>query len=253
MTKLRQVCAAVALAATASGSALADVSANIGYMSDYIFRGAYQAESVAFGGLDASTDNGFYLGMWGANLKDGLEYDIYAGYEGGGEDFTWYAGATGYYYTDDFDSTYLEYNLGISFGFMSLDYALGDYDVGAMTAGIPGAERTQTYQYVGATFAPEVGPYYFIGRTDYKNIDVGGMGPGTGRLPATGADGYWLEIGKSFELMEDLELNIAALFSGDVPQSTSTTPSTIQLAPSSAADSEYALTFTLTKNISIGD
>jgi hypothetical protein len=254
MTKLRIVCATAALAAMASGTALADATANIGIMSDYIYRGFYQSESTPFAGLDVETDSGFYIGGWGANVKDGLEYDIYAGYAGGGENLTWYAGLTGYYYTDDFDDTYEEVNLGFSFGFLSIDYALGNYKGAAsMVYG-----EAQTYESVGATFAPERGPYYFIGRTDYHNIH----GPnGAPRIYGSGADGYWVEIGKAFELMDGLELNVAALSSGDVPQSPSTTPSSIMLGPScgdfdsscTSHEAEYALVFTLTKHISIGD
>jgi hypothetical protein len=74
-------------------------------------------------------------------------------------------------------------------------------------------------------------------------------GVGAGRFPGTGKDGYWVEVGKSFELMEDLEVSIAALYSGDVPQENSTTRSSVQLGPSDASDSEYALVLTLTKTI----
>jgi hypothetical protein len=242
MTKLRIVCATAALAATASGSALAETTANIGIMSDYIFRGVYQAASSAFAGVDIESDSGFYIGMWGADLEDGLEYDIYAGYAGGGETFDWYAGYTGYYYTDEFDDTYEEINAGFTYGFLTIDYALGDYKA-------DGYSEPQTYTYVGATFAPEMGPYYFLGRTDYKNIDRDDAPPGAGRYPATGANGYWVEIGKSFELMEDLEINVAAMYSGDIPQGNSIALTSVQLGPDGASDSEYALTVTLTKTI----
>jgi uncharacterized protein (TIGR02001 family) len=256
MTKLRIVCAAAALAAMASGTTRAETTANIGYMSDYIFRGYYQAESVAFAGLDIEADSGFYMGMWGANVKQGLEYDLYLGYAGGGENFQWYAGVTGYYYTDEFDDTYEELNLGFSYGFMTVDYALGDYNIAK--TGLPAnAEDRQTYHYLGLTFAPEVGPYYFLGHTDYHPLNTGN--PTAGRIPGTGKSGYWFEIGKSFEIMEGLEFGIAALYSGDVPQGGTTTPSSIKLGPAPIAstpgveNAEYALTFTLTKSFTIGD
>ena len=257
MTKLRLVCATAALAAMAGGTALAETTANIGIMSDYIFRGAYQTGATAFAGIDIETDSGFYVGAWGTDLDDGLEYDIYTGYAHDGDVIDWYAGVTGYYYTDEFDDSYEEINLGFTYGFMSIDYALGDYKIGdAMFMG-----EEQTYTYVGATFAPERGPYYFLGRTDYKNVDREGFPPGSGRWPGTGANGYWFEIGKSFEIMEDLDINVAALFSGDVPQANSSTPSTIQLASScsdfdfdsdsscTSHEAEYALVVTLTKTI----
>jgi len=246
MTKLRLVCAAAALAAMGSGTALADTSANVGIMSDYIFRGVYQTGATAFAGIDVEGETGMYVGAWGTNVHDGLEYDLYLGYRGGGEMFTWNAGVTGYYYTDEFDDTYQELNAGFSYGFLTIDYALGDYKNGNALY----RDEAQTYQYVGVTFTPETGPYYFVGRTDYKNIDTDLM---PGRWPGTGKNGYWFEIGKSFEIMEDLEISIAALYSGDVPQGLSTTTSSIQLGPSSASDSEYALVVKLTKTIAIGE
>lgn len=258
MTKLRIVCASAALAAMASGNALAEATANVGYMSDYIFRGYYQAESVAFGGIDIETDSGFYMGTWGANVKQGLEYDIYLGYAGGGENFQWYAGLTGYYYTDEFDDTYEELNLGFTFGFMTLDYALGDYNIAnTSTDSLPAnAEERQTYEYLGLTFAPEVGPYYFLGRTNYKPLNTGA--PTAGRIPGTGKDGYWFEIGKSFEILEDLEFAVAALYSGDIQQYPSQSPSSIKLGPAPITiapgvdNAEYALTFSITKTFTIG-
>ena len=253
MIKLRLVCAAAALAATAGGTAIADTTANVGIMSDYIFRGVYQSEASAFAGIDIQADNGIYFGTWGTNVKDGLEYDLYFGYSGGGEELTWNIGYTGYFYTDDFDQTYEEINLGFSYGFLTLDYALGEYKKRDLITPPPGGQTNfmgekQTYNYIGATFAPARGPYYFIGRTDYANVN--GVFPYTiGNWTGTGANGMWIEMGKSFEIMEDLEIDVKALFSGDVPQGTSTSPASVQLGPSSAADSEYALVVTLTKTI----
>lgn len=250
MTKLRLVCAAAALAATASGNALAETTANVGFMSDYIFRGTYQSESTAFAGLDLTTENGFYIGTWGANLKDGLEYDVYAGYQGGGDTFQWYAGVTGYYYTDEFDDSYEELNLGFSYGFLNLDYALGDYN-GIVTDvyGNPvnlkpgGGTQQQTYEYWHWTFTPEVGPYYAISKVDYHNITGTGLG---------GKGGYYYEVGKSFEVMDDLEFAVAALYSTDTPGPGAPTPSPIVLGNGDPT-AEFALTFTLTKTLRLGD
>ena len=263
MTKLRGACAAAALTMMASGAAYADASANVGIMSDYIFRGYYQTDATAFAGIDVEADSGFYLGAWGVNLKEGLEYDVYLGYQGGGDAFTWNVGYTGYYYTDEFDNSYEELNLGFSWGFLTIDYALGDYK---NAAGPPqGGEPEQTYQYVGATFAPERGPYYFIGRTDYKEIDRADMrfdddgvpippyDQSAGRIPGTGKDGYWVELGKSFEILDDLELNVAAIYSGDVPQYDNNKPASVKLGRSDNSQAEYSLVVTLTKSIGIGN
>ena len=61
---------------------MADLSANIGFVSDYVFRGIYQAPSSASAGIDYEHDSGFYIGTWGADVGDGLETDVYFGYGG---------------------------------------------------------------------------------------------------------------------------------------------------------------------------
>jgi uncharacterized protein (TIGR02001 family) len=119
----------VALALGASQPALAeDFSANIGMMSDYIFRGVKQnTEASAFGGLDYE-NSGFYVGTWAAEVGEGLEYDLYGGYAGSVGDFTYGVGYTGYFYTDDFDDTYQELNLSAGYSILTIDYAYGSYD-----------------------------------------------------------------------------------------------------------------------------
>jgi uncharacterized protein (TIGR02001 family) len=111
-------------------SAQADWSANIGWASDYYFRGILQKSSSASGGVDF-THSGFYAGVWAADVGeltgDGLEIDGYFGYGGEIGEITYSAGFTGYYYTGDFDDTYQEINLNAGYGFVSLDYAFGQY------------------------------------------------------------------------------------------------------------------------------
>ena len=98
----------LALGLSAGQAAVAgNFSANIGFMSDYFFRGIKQSESAAYGGLDWEA-GGFYAGTWLADVEQGLEYDLYAGYNASIGDFTFGIGGTGYFYTDDFDDTYLE-------------------------------------------------------------------------------------------------------------------------------------------------
>ncbi|MDE0789387.1 MAG: TorF family putative porin [Woeseiaceae bacterium] len=119
--------ALVALILLTSGAAHADVSGNLGFASDYYYRGIFQAESSASGGLDYESD-GFYVGTWAADVKDGLEIDGYFGYGGELADGLGYSvGYTGYFYTGDFDDTYQEINLGSSLGLFALDVAVGTY------------------------------------------------------------------------------------------------------------------------------
>src|SRR5690606_27631468 len=62
-----------------SSLALADITANIGWASDYFYRGILQAPTSASAGVDFER-NGFYIGTWAADVKDGLEVDGYFGY-----------------------------------------------------------------------------------------------------------------------------------------------------------------------------
>ena len=119
------------LAATATSvsmQAAADVSANVGFASEYYYRGVLQKDSSASAGLDFE-NGGFYLGTWAADVGDGLEVDVYGGYgietEGG---FSLGLGFTGYYYTGEFDDTYEELNFSAGFGGLSLGYSVGEYD-----------------------------------------------------------------------------------------------------------------------------
>lgn len=244
MTKLRQVCAAAVLAATASGAALAETTGTIGIMSDYIWRGQYVSDASAYGSIDINTDSGFYVGAWGADIVNGLEYDIYAGYAGGTENVGWNVGFTGYYATDEAFDTLEEFNLGFSVGFLSIDYSLGEWQ---NPAGVlpNGRVVDQTFEYVITTVAPEVGPYYVIGRADYHNISRD--------FHASGANGYWFEVGKDFEVMDDLEVGFSVIYSGDVaPTLTDPTPRAIFLSPTNPT-AEYAFVAHISKSFSIGD
>jgi uncharacterized protein (TIGR02001 family) len=63
-------------------------SANIGFVSDYVFRGISQTQEkpALQGGVDYEHPSGFYLGAWGSNInfEDGdranFEANIYGGY-----------------------------------------------------------------------------------------------------------------------------------------------------------------------------
>lgn len=122
------IAAAASMLSTLPTSADVSVSGNLGIMSDYFYRGIFQSDSVANGGLDLET-GGFYLGTWAADVDDGLEVDVYGGYghdfEGG---FSAGIGFTGYYYTGEFDDTYQELNLSVGWNFLSVNYAIGEYD-----------------------------------------------------------------------------------------------------------------------------
>jgi uncharacterized protein (TIGR02001 family) len=118
---------AVSLAAISAPAFAVDLSANIGYNSQYIYRGIPQKNSSAFGGLDLAA-GGFYLGTWAADVGEGLEIDYYGGYGFEAGDFNFGVGGTIYTYTSTFDDTYKEVNLSAGWKWFTFDAAIGKYD-----------------------------------------------------------------------------------------------------------------------------
>ena len=140
MKKMTQLAAGLILASSAfvATTASADVSYNIGWASEYYYRGILQKESSASAGVDFE-NSGFYSGAWTADVGDGVEIDGYFGYGFESESgFSASVGFTGYYYTGDFDETYEEVNFNFGYGIASLEYSVGqweddDYDFLALT------------------------------------------------------------------------------------------------------------------------
>ena len=72
-----------------SGYAQAELSANVGVVSNYLWRGMEQTDGgpALQAGLDYSNESGFYAGTWASNVDDfgvdaTLEVDLYGGYAG---------------------------------------------------------------------------------------------------------------------------------------------------------------------------
>ncbi|MEJ2127805.1 MAG: TorF family putative porin [Woeseiaceae bacterium] len=175
-----------ALLALASATASAEWSANLGFASEYYYRGIFQESTSANGGIDFEK-NGFYAGTWAADVGDGLEVDGYFGYgfTAGAVDLS--VGYTGYFYTGDFDDTYQEINLGAAAGLFSFDVAVGQYD------NFDGP--TLDYTYYAVTFEKSG----FYGK-------VGGF--------AQDFDGEYLEVGYGTTVAE-IDLGVTAIFSNE--------------------------------------
>ena len=171
--------------------AMADLSANVGFASEYHFRGILQKESSASGGLDYES-GGFYVGTWAADVGDGLEVDGYFGYGGEIGDVSFSVGYTGYFYTGDFDDTFQEINLGAGFGMLSLDVAVGQYD-GDFDDIAPGEQ--QDYTHYALTL--EKNGFY-----------------GTLAGWAQDVDGEYLQIGYDTSLAE-IDLGVALIFANE--------------------------------------
>lgn len=134
---------------------VADVSYNVGYVSEYYFRGILQKNSSASAGIDYE-ENGFYIGAWAADVGDGVEIDGYLGYgietEAG---VSASLGYTTYQYTGDtFDDEYNEGNLNLGYGIFSLEYSKG-------TCGCFGAESD--YDFLGLNLSFDNGLYASAG------------------------------------------------------------------------------------------
>jgi uncharacterized protein (TIGR02001 family) len=222
--KIKNLVPALALSTVVvPATSMAEVTANMGWVSEYIYRGIHQDDSSAYAGVDF-TGGIFYLGGWGADVGDGMETDLYFGIAGG-ENFTYKVGFTGYYYTDDFDDTYQEINLGIGIGIFALDAAIGEWD---------GFGNSQDYQFVSATLTPEVGPYYKLGlwNGDYADLIFGGSAE-------------YLEVGKVFSLEEyGVDVSIAVTWSEDL---------VVGDFDDGETSGDYALVFGVKKNFSLGD
>ncbi|MBV1877939.1 MAG: TorF family putative porin [Pseudomonadales bacterium] len=190
MNKMTKLVAGVALASSAmiSVNASAELSYNIGWASEYHYRGVAQEESSAYAGADFE-QNGFYAGTWAADVGDGLEVDAYFGYgietESG---FSASIGFTGYYYTGEFDDTYEEINLNFGYSIFNLEYSAGEYD------NFGGDDLD--YDFIGLTVALESGFY------------------GTFGSFGDDADGDYLELGYGTTIA-GLDIGAALIFTED--------------------------------------
>ena len=203
----------LAASSLVSGTTMAAgaLSGNVGFVSDYYFRGVYQSPASASGGIDYDFGNGLAVGVWAADVFDGMEYDLYGSYSGEVQDFSYSVGYTTYRYTDDFDDTYGEVNLGGGYGPISVEYSVGtwdgfgtsaDYSFTGITGELGGAYAT--YGTWGKDFD---GSYVEVG----YGLEVGGFDVGVAiikndkDIDLRSADGdgetaMTFSLGKSFDL-----------------------------------------------------
>jgi uncharacterized protein (TIGR02001 family) len=207
----------VGMLGLAPAVSMAQLSANVGYMSDYIFRGVFQEDSSAMAGLDYEHDSGLYIGTWAADVGDGLETDLYFGYGGEIEDFSYSIGYTGYFYTDNFDSEYNELNLGVGWLGLSLDVAVGSWDG---LVGDPSTEDDYTHIALGYEYE---GFYITFGSWDFDKAI---------------SNANYAEIGYGFS-WQDIDFSVAIVNSDD-------------LFVSEDTFADNAITFSISKSIAIG-
>ncbi|VAW47277.1 hypothetical protein MNBD_GAMMA03-1069 [hydrothermal vent metagenome] len=187
--KLKTLLASMVVASSvtlAPVAAQAGVSANVGMVSNYVFRGVEQTDSAsASAGLDYENDSGFYVGTWVADVTDGLEYDFYAGWSGEIKGVSLGLGGTYYGYTERaFDEPYKEINLSAGFLGVTLGYDKGIHELAD--------EEDYSHAYIGYEKA---GFWGTIGVYD-ANIDA-----------KKDAMNY-LDLGYSMELVKGLDGSI---------------------------------------------
>lgn len=109
-----------AIPAAASGSGPVDLSANLGFISDYRFRGLSLSDRkpAVQGGVDASLNDTWFAGGWATTIKEyggaEVELDIYAGRTGTVGGLNYSLGAYGYFYPGGRDVDYVEFQGSLS-------------------------------------------------------------------------------------------------------------------------------------------
>ncbi|MEO5348405.1 MAG: TorF family putative porin [Magnetococcus sp. YQC-3] len=173
-------------------------TANMGVVSNYIFRGQTQTwNRPAFqGGVDYSHADGWYAGLWTSNISDRqyaggwAELDYYGGYNGKfNDDWSWTLGVNGAYYpTANYDrvnpvvavngnQSYdnFEVNAGLGYKWITLKvYAsLTDYFGANTSTGYKSDSKGTTYWDLSANvplpeeyFTKDVTLPLHIGRTE---------------------------------------------------------------------------------------
>ncbi|MCZ4303937.1 TorF family putative porin [Zoogloeaceae bacterium G21618-S1] len=164
----RSLCAAIALAGL-TGTVLAEdspISANVGFVSDYQYRGYSQTkENMAVqGGFDYAHASGFYAGVWGSNVswldEGSLEVDVYGGFKNTLGDFGYDVGLLQYVYPggkiggESADTT--EAYVGVSWKFLTFKYSYAFTD-------LFGATNSDGSQYFDLSASHEVGGGFTLG------------------------------------------------------------------------------------------
>lgn len=132
MKKLMTLCSAVVLTSVMALPVAAEpsLSGNVGFVSDYYFRGANLGDGGVYAGLDFEA-GGFYAGTWwiddGTGGNDGLESDFYLGYgvETGEISAAIAYTRYEYTYTNDFEQ---EINVYLGWDFLSAEISFGEDD-----------------------------------------------------------------------------------------------------------------------------
>jgi uncharacterized protein (TIGR02001 family) len=174
MNNVLKTSLSIAIAATSlsiSSQAFAGASANIGFTSDYVWRGWTQndGDPAISGGLDYEMENGLYVGTWAANVAnngDDVEIDVYAGYANEVGDFGYDVGVIAYMYPGETNWDFTELYLNGS-------YKMIEAGIASTIAADDDAQEGNLYSYV--SLSGDVGPFGVSGTVGNTSYDADGV------------------------------------------------------------------------------
>jgi uncharacterized protein (TIGR02001 family) len=204
-----------------SGSVLAEISANIGATSNYLWRGVTQTsdDAAISGGVDYAHEGGFYAGTWVSNVDyngANAEVDFYGGFGGEfGDGIGFDVGGIYYLYPGADDAGANEDEIDFAEIYGSLSFGMFEGGIAyTIWKEDDDADEHDIYYYISASteIAPTwsvgatLGYYDFDDGTDYShgNIsvakDVGDFGE------------FTFAVSNVFDQDDDLDLDDSAIF-----------------------------------------
>ncbi len=176
MKKLNVLAISAAVAgALLSGSAVADVTANVGVTSNYLWRGvSLSGEAAAVsGGVDYSHASGAYAGVWQSSegASGSAETDAYVGFAGEAEGISYDVGYVSFMYPQTNPSAdFAEVYLSVGYEFAEFYYANSSDIVLGTGEGSDYMALTLSYD----KFSVVYGDYSFDDSSnDYTHVDLG--------------------------------------------------------------------------------
>ena len=203
--KLNKIAIAVGAAVLGlSGVAQAELSANIGATSNYLWRGVSQTgdEAAISGGVDYGHENGFYAGTWISTLGEtnGEELDLYAGFSGESGSIGYDVGIIYYAYPSGQDLDFTEVYAGVSFGPVSASVA---YTVDKES----GVDENDLYYNLSA--GTDLGDGWSLGASvGYYDMEANNMDYAHGQI----------DLSKSMGDLGDFTLSVSNVFDQDSGQ-----------------------------------
>lgn len=206
-----------------TSTATAELSVNIGAVSNYYFRGFSETDGGAAiqGGIDYEHESGFYVGTWLSNVDFGddtsYEMDLYLGFSDELDNgFGYDVGYLYYAYPDARDdSGSLSANFGEVYGELSFDtgpvglytgvaHVVNDSDDSAL-------ERKDTYYYAGLDipFMDVYSAGFLVGRQTFDDTDENdNYTHYTASLTRDAGD--WGELSFNLEYVDDSDEDVGA-------------------------------------------